>query len=570
MTDSNSGPASENRPYLGDPQIVGKLLQGIARETIQCRIASKQGILSEEDARAIEEKEAAGAARALLGRDKKYDVDSNWNVPGVIDGFIKTELNLQEKGAEPILTAGLMKFVGEVHKRLDLLNNPSQNPKAENEIQDIIEQYRNVFLGLSFAATPITAPVPDVAPVVAAPKPLAPPIPVPVIQPQVTPGPVAPIVPQPQPAPAKPQPVPVPIAASIQAAPEKERSGGGLKWAALLILLLLVGGIVFFVMNKPKPAVPPVEVVKTEPTPKAPVAPKVTDAAPVLNANGTVDLVDESGKAVKTITMKNGKKIVHIYDSVRVGGKSLFLVATDDSDDTYDVWLIDESGDGRTVAGKAQDAKISPDGTLIAYTTLEHILVVEEAGGKRITTAEGAHDFTWAPDNKSIVFLRAGEGHSLTHPSALVLARLQLADLKIITLTGGFYDDVRPMIQPDGTIFLVAGGATGLPSFWKVEAAGSEPQQITNVRLEESTASWVPTPFSTAQWSTDGRWLIYDYKEGSTEQIWGLEFDKDGNLKRSLKIAEGLLPRWITGGKFVCLKNVQGSLQASVHTIPES
>lgn len=565
MTDSNSGSSADKRPYLGDPQTIGKLLQNIARETIQCRIASGQSILSPEDAKSIEEKEATNAARALLGRDRKYAVDANWNVPGVIDNFVREELNLQSKGSEPILVDGMLKFIGEIHERLNLLDNPKQDPKAETRVQDIIERYTNLLLGLEMSASP--APVAPTAPIAPQTPVAIPPVPVAqVVNP--APSPAAPATPPPA---RKVEPI-APVKAPVEAVgptkqvtefPEPKRSGGGMKWAALILLLLLIGGIAFFVF-KPKAPEPVVVVEK-------PAPPRIVDVAPVLNRNGTIDLIDASSKTFKTIAMQNGKKIGHLYDFSRINGSSSFLVATESPKATFDLWLMDEAGAVREVNPQVLDGKISPDGTKIAYTTTDHILTVEESDGKQVATAEGAFELTWTPDSQAVIFLKVRDGYATTHPDAMELSKLVLQDKKVETMVTGLYDNVMPIMQPEGKfILLIAGRATGLPSFWKIAKDGSQPIQLTNVRLDESDAAWIPTPFSTAQWSKDGKWLLYDFKDGAVEQIWGMEFDEAGNVKRSTRIADGLVPRWIGKDKFVCLKAVNGSFEASVQSIPGS
>ncbi|MBA4149684.1 MAG: hypothetical protein H0X66_16350 [Verrucomicrobia bacterium] len=569
MTDSNSGSTADKRPYLGDPQTIGKLLQSIARETIQCRIASGQNILSPEDAASIEEKEATNAARALLGRDRKYAVDSTWNVPGVIDNFLKNELNLQQKGSEPLLVEGLLKFIREVHERLDLLQNPKQDPSAEGRVQDIIEKYKNLLLGLS-AATPEvpSAPAPlAVAPAVIPSTQVVEPAPIPPTVAAAPPSPapkIEPIVATAPPAPKAPRKTEAPAKAVVTEFPEPKKSGGGLKWAALFLLLAVIGATTFFIVKKPAPIPEPAPIVVEKP-----VAPKIIGAAPVLNSSGTIDLIEASGKTIKTITMQEDRKVGHLYDFVRINGKSSFLIATESPEEALDLWWIDESGAGRQIYRGVNDAKFSSDASKIAYTTSGHILIVEDADGTQIATARGAFDLTWVPENNAVIFLKVRDGYAVTHPDAMELCKLRLADQTVEIVVSGLYDNVMPIMQPSGKfILLVAGHETGLPSFWKIAQDGGQPVQVTNVRLDESDDAWVPTPFSTAQWSADGRWLLYDFKDGAVEQIWGIEFDDAGDLKRSTRIADGLVPRWIESDKFVYLKQVNGSFEANVQTLP--
>lgn len=559
MTDSKSGSSAENRPYLGDPQTVGKLLQTVARETIQCRIASAQGILTAEDAKSIELKEATAAARALLGRDPKYAVDATWNVPGAIDAFLKKELNLQEKGAEPILVEGLSKFIQEIHERLGLLENPKADPAAEGKIADILEKYKGLLLGLN--ATPAAAPAATVAaaPVAAPAAPAAP-------SPKPAPPPAAAAS-----APPKPSAAPAVKENPVRTEP-KQGGGGGLKWAALVVLLLAVGAAGFFMMKKPAKAPEPqvAEVAEKPAAQPAPESPRVISAvAPVLNSSGTIDLIEGSGKTAKTVSLQGGRKVDHLYDYVRADGKVVILVASETGLDFYDLWVVDDSGTGRQVHSHVLDAKLSRDGTKLAYTTADRSLVVEDISGSKLASAPAVNDFTWAPDHGAVFFTRMQENAQGASLNAQELARLNLASKSIEVVVGGLYDHSMPIMPPNGKfIVLVAGKAVGLPSFWKIEKG--QTIQLTNVRIDATGARWVPTPFSTAQFSEDGRWLVYDYKDGAIEQIWGLEFDDAGRVKRSIQLTEGLVPRWVGPDKFICLKAVNGVFEARVHSVPDT
>src|SRR5690606_13524099 len=110
-------------------------------------------------------------------------------------------------------------------------------------------------------------------------------------------------------------------------------------------------------------------------------------------------------------------------------------------------------------------------------------------------------------------------------------------------LTDGQWDDVRPHFSPDDKwVLFVSGGRSGLASFWRVPAEGGQPEQITNVGMEQINDLFVPTPYDRTVWSADKRWFVYDFKSGDQHEIWGLEFDPDGKFRRATRFGEGLDP----------------------------
>lgn len=137
-------------------------------------------------------------------------------------------------------------------------------------------------------------------------------------------------------------------------------------------------------------------------------------------------------------------------------------------------------------------------------------------------------------------------------------------------MTDGRFDDGRPEFSASGSwILFVSGGRTGLASFWKVDSKGGEPEQITNIGQQAVAASFVPTPYRTTIWSSDGRWFVYDFKSGERRQIWGLEFTANGELGRAVQLAEGLEPRWAADGRtIVYSKTINGQTETAVATLP--
>ncbi len=236
----------------------------------------------------------------------------------------------------------------------------------------------------------------------------------------------------------------------------------------------------------------------------------------------------------------------------------------------YDLWLLDDAGAQRQIAESVYRAKFSPDSRSIVYTTSDCIMHAEDLAGRKTAEVRGAYDPSWTSNGKSIVFSKVPDGRDIHLPETLHLAILSLNSRQVDLITDGRFDDCRPECHPSGEwILFVSGGRSGLASFWKVPIAGGQPVQITNIGLEGVGDSFVPTPYQKTAWSADGRWFIYDFKNGSLQQIWGLEFDATGNLIKTLKLADGLFPQWLEDGKtFVYLKRIDSLVKPIVGRLP--
>lgn len=268
---------------------------------------------------------------------------------------------------------------------------------------------------------------------------------------------------------------------------------------------------------------------------------------------------------------------VLVFDSNKVSGRVLISKGRDnkfipDSDAAsgWSLWVRDAAGVERLVHESVYSAKFSPDGQRVAYTTSGVELRVEDLQGNKLTEVAGGYSPQWKPDGSAIVFAKVPEGRDLHLPGALHLATLDPASGRVNLLTDGQFDDGRPEYAPAGDwILFVSGARNGFASFWKVNAAGGEPVQVTNIGQRAVDETFVPTPYRKTLWSPDGRWFVYDFKNGDRQQIWGLEFGANGDLVRSAKIADGLDPSWAEDGKsFVYSKLVNGQTEAARAVLP--
>lgn len=249
----------------------------------------------------------------------------------------------------------------------------------------------------------------------------------------------------------------------------------------------------------------------------------------------------------------------YIYDKSPSGkgfllSKALSKNFVPDSDAAAgrDLWIQDENGKERLISDDVYRAKFSPDGKKIAYTTSDCVMHIEDLQGGKLGQVVGAYEPNWNSQSSAIAYAKVPEGRPVHMPEVLALSVYDVNTGQNKVLTDGQFDDVRPHFDPrDEWVIFVSGGRTGLASFWKVPASGGQPEQITNLGMQQVNELFVPTPYDRTVWSNDKRWFVYDFKNGTQEETWGLRFDDKGNLLKAQKLGEGIDPRLGPDGKTV-------------------
>jgi TolB protein len=232
------------------------------------------------------------------------------------------------------------------------------------------------------------------------------------------------------------------------------------------------------------------------------------------------------------------------------------------------VWVMDYDGANQHQVthstGIALGPKLSPDGSRIAFSTLEsnwqirmYSLVLNRMvsfprlGGMNISPA-------WSPDGTKLAFSSSRSGDP-----EIYLINSDGGGLKRLTNFRG--PDVSPVFNPKtGTQIAWVSGQTGLPQIWTMDSDGTNPQRMTDQGYAVSP-SWSPNgqflAFSWLRkygpgapgardiyvmdvasrqwvqlthdggandfpsWSPDGRHLVFQSSRSGSEQIWTMLAD---------------------------------------------
>jgi hypothetical protein len=164
------------------------------------------------------------------------------------------------------------------------------------------------------------------------------------------------------------------------------------------------------------------------------------------------------------------------------------VLAVESGSTTRIVLVPVAGGDPKPISGTddADAASISPDGTTVAFTTLDGVFAVAVAGGtpkKLAATPDGATDSLpeFSPDGKSLAFVRDvvdDDGNEL-----VTLEVMPANGGKPVERAHGLLGSLplggRISFAPDGKTIAYAGGDDA-PGIWTVGVAAGDPVQLTS------------------------------------------------------------------------------------------
>jgi Tol biopolymer transport system component len=197
-------------------------------------------------------------------------------------------------------------------------------------------------------------------------------------------------------------------------------------------------------------------------------------------------------------------------------------------------------------AGWEGQPAISPDGTMVAYTSDEagepDIWVIRTGGGEPLQlTSDAAIDTdpAWFPDGSAIAFASDRDGT----PAIWQIPPLGGSVVKLLD------DAAEPAISPDGT--RIAFSRTGKDGLERIAVAPLDDPSQARVLTGEDDGFWGHTD---PMWSPDGRTICYaDFKN-----LWAINVD--GGEARQLTDSDAVdaNPIWSPGGTYILFSSLRG------------
>ena len=168
---------------------------------------------------------------------------------------------------------------------------------------------------------------------------------------------------------------------------------------------------------------------------------------------------------------------------------------------------------------------VAPNGTAAAAKQVTHAV-------SRDLVKSGV---AWTPDGEIIYAHRAGSNYDLW------ITPVDGREPKQLTANAG--NNLLPRVSPDGRQIVFSSDRTGTSHVWKMGIDGSDATQLTNGDGE-----------GFPDWSRDGRWVVY----GSTRMtLW--KVSADGGNPVQLMHEHAMLPSISPDGRWLCFEYVDGS-----------
>lgn len=225
---------------------------------------------------------------------------------------------------------------------------------------------------------------------------------------------------------------------------------------------------------------------------------------------------DGETSRAKQITSRAGK---YFGLSWTPNGK---LVYASDASGNWDIWIIDaEGGEGRQLTVNANAnllPSVSPDGRYVLFTSNRSgsggsvniwRIDIDGENAKQLTNGNLDHSSSCSPDGKWVVYVHESSSFTPT------LWKVSIDGGDPVQLTDK--EAANPVFSPDGKLVACSYNDGN----WKVAVIPSEGGPPT--KLFD-----IPTPYlfePGAQWSSDGRALIFHVKRDGISNLWGQPLD---------------------------------------------
>lgn len=264
----------------------------------------------------------------------------------------------------------------------------------------------------------------------------------------------------------------------------------------------------------------------------------------------------------KKVAREFAADILRQFNVKSLAGTSIYFAS--DRSGQREIWAMDYDGSNQhrvnNIRGDSKQPAVSPDGKLLAYTTLAtrpndktpnwQIIVQSIETGKRLR-----FDNPPAPTNSSPEFAPDGKhillSSTLTEWAQIYIANLDGSDRRQISKINAI--DVSPRVNPKtGTDVLFISDRSGKQQLWRMNIDGGDVEMLTNGVGEVANPSWSP----------DGRLLAFAWTQGF--EIGGFNIfimdiatRKPSQLTRDSGVNEN--PWWAPDGLHIVYTSRRGS-----------
>lgn len=216
------------------------------------------------------------------------------------------------------------------------------------------------------------------------------------------------------------------------------------------------------------------------------------------------------------------------------------------------------------LAGEISEARLSPDGTEMAFIARGEVFVASVKHGttRRLTdTPEQERDLDWAPDGRSLAF--SGERGNCWRIYRATLPRkedrrfTQAAEVREELLVDGPEDCFQPRHSPDGKELAFLAKRTEL------RVVTLEGRAVRTVLPERLNYSYMDGDQS-YEWSPDGKWFTFHYPDkGRWSSEVGVVSAAGGAVSNLTQSGfEDYEPRWAANGKAILYRTDRQGLKS--------
>jgi len=173
------------------------------------------------------------------------------------------------------------------------------------------------------------------------------------------------------------------------------------------------------------------------------------------------------------------------------------------------------------------------------------IFVRKSGGGGETRLSSGPFDDiqpSWAPDGRTIAFVRARRSRRKLEPSVL-FGDYWDGDVWVVDRESGretrlVADAYNPAFSPDGSRIAVDASWAGQRRLWIVDARGHNPKQLTS---DTSEAIGHGRP----RWSPDGRRIVFQNRESTKFDIRVVDVETQRLSWVTNDLFQDLQPMWL-------------------------